>query len=105
MTFDHFYSFIGKIINISKNRRKVSVFDLNLLMIYLSTGEVAKLLGISKRTLQNWLKLEKITIPEKGNNGYYLWSMADVQIAQQYKNYIETTTHYVIGTGTIKNGL
>ena len=54
-------------------------------MIYLSTGEVAKLLGISKRTLQNWLKLQKIDSPQKANNGYYLWSTADIQSAQQYK--------------------
>jgi DNA-binding transcriptional MerR regulator len=74
-------------------------------MIYLSTGEVAKLLHISKRTLQNWLKLQKINIPQKANNGYYLWSTADVQLAQQYKVYIESTTNYIIGTGNAKNGL
>lgn len=72
-------------------------------MIYLSTGEVATLIGVSKRTLQNWLRFQKIDSPQKANNGYYLWSTTDIQSAQKYKTFIETTTHYTIGTRNAKN--
>ncbi|MEO8657473.1 MAG: helix-turn-helix domain-containing protein [Bryobacteraceae bacterium] len=46
---------------------------------YLTSAKVALMLGISKRTLHNWVKSGKITPPEvDASNGYYLWKMADV---------------------------
>lgn len=65
--------------------------------VYISTGEVARLIGVSKRTLQNWLKLEKINSPLKGENGYYLWSSEDVRSAQEYKMWLKSKTNYNIG--------
>jgi DNA-binding transcriptional MerR regulator len=66
-------------------------------MIYSSTGEVARLIGVSKRTLQNWLKLQKINPPQKDVNGYYLWSNDDVRAAQEYKVLLQHSTKYNIG--------
>ncbi len=46
---------------------------------YLSSSRVAGILGISKRTLHNWVKSGKIPPPEVDpDNGYYLWRMSDV---------------------------
>ena len=37
------------------------------------------MLGISKRTLHNWVKSGKIPPPEiDASNGYYRWRMGDV---------------------------
>ena len=66
-------------------------------MNYKTTGEVAKLIGVSKRTLQNWLKLKKIETPEKAPNGYYQWSPAEVRSAQEYKLMLQTSTYYNLG--------
>lgn len=47
--------------------------------LYLKSAKVAPMLGISKRTLHNWVKSGKIPPPEvDASNGYYLWKMADV---------------------------
>ena len=47
--------------------------------IYLTSVRVAGILGISKRTLHNWVKNGKIPPPEVDpSNGYYLWKMGDV---------------------------
>jgi DNA-binding transcriptional MerR regulator len=69
-------------------------------MNYMLTGQVAQLLGISKRTLQNWLRAQKIEPPMKATNGYYLWSIANVQVAQEYKTRLQTHTNYNIGGDT-----
>lgn len=46
---------------------------------YLSSARVAGILGISKRTLHNWVKSGKIPPPEvDSSNGYYLWKLSDV---------------------------
>ncbi|MGH9945365.1 MAG: MerR family DNA-binding transcriptional regulator, partial [Pyrinomonadaceae bacterium] len=47
------------------------------------TGEVAQLINVTKRTLQNWLESEKIPRPQKALNGYYIWSDSDVRTAQE----------------------
>jgi DNA-binding transcriptional MerR regulator len=60
------------------------------------TGEVAQLINVTKRTLQNWLEMEKIPRPQKDANGYYIWSEADVKAAQNYLLRLKTTTHYRI---------
>lgn len=58
------------------------------------TGEVAKIVNVSKRTLQNWIDAEKIPRPDKTTNGYYAWSPDDVQAARVHLQLLKSTTHY-----------
>ena len=60
------------------------------------TGEVAVLINITKRTLQNWLDKGKIPRPQKDSNGYYRWSGSEIQAAQAYLEQLKSTTHYRI---------
>ena len=60
------------------------------------TGEVAKLINVTKRTLQNWLDSEKIPRPQKAENGYYIWSDMDVKAAQIYLARLKSTTRYYV---------
>jgi DNA-binding transcriptional MerR regulator len=60
------------------------------------TGEVAQLINITKRTLQNWLELEKIPRPQKDLNGYYIWTEMDIKAAQSYLQRLKATTRYRI---------
>jgi len=64
-------------------------------MTHFKSGEVALIIGVSKRTLQKWMKLGKIPAPQKDINGYYLWSGSDVQIAREYAARLKSTTQYV----------
>jgi DNA-binding transcriptional MerR regulator len=44
-----------------------------------TSAKVALMLGISKRTLHNWVKAGKIPPPEvNSSNGYYHWKLGDV---------------------------
>ena len=47
-------------------------------MLYLRSHEVAKLLGITRRTLQLWVRGGRIPEPERSQGGYYLWTAADL---------------------------
>ena len=50
---------------------------------YLSSADVAAILGITRRTLFNWIKAGKIPEPQRDEkNGYFLWSSVDVQLIQ-----------------------
>jgi DNA-binding transcriptional MerR regulator len=60
------------------------------------TGEVAQLINVTKRTLQNWMEQEKIPRPQKASNGYYIWSAIDVKAAQNYLHRLKSTTRYRI---------
>lgn len=57
---------------------------------------MAQLINVTKRTLQNWLEQEKIPRPQKGSNGYYLWSAMEVKAAQTYLQRLKSTTRYRI---------
>ena len=47
---------------------------------YLSTGQVAEILGITKRTLKNWLKAKLIPEPQRNPmNRYRRWTLQDVE--------------------------
>jgi predicted site-specific integrase-resolvase len=47
---------------------------------YLTTARVARILGVGKRTLHNWIKSGKVPGPEVNpDNGYLRWTMADVE--------------------------
>lgn len=65
-------------------------------MQHLKTGEVAKLINVTKRTLQNWLELEKIPKPQKDSSGYYMWSETEVRAARTYLQKLKSTTRYRI---------
>lgn len=60
------------------------------------TGEVAELINVTKRTLQNWLVMNKIPQPQKDDNGYYIWTETDVTAAQSYLQRLKATTRYRI---------
>jgi predicted DNA-binding transcriptional regulator AlpA len=47
---------------------------------YLTSTEVADLIGVTKRTLFNWLKSGKIPQPLRRPNGYFQWTLEDVQL-------------------------
>ena len=50
---------------------------------YLSSALVARILGITKRTLHNWIKAGKIPAPEANpDNGYLEWTMTDVEVVR-----------------------
>lgn len=46
--------------------------------VFLRSNEVARLLGVTKRTLQLWVRNGRIPVPERSAAGYYLWSAADL---------------------------
>jgi DNA-binding transcriptional MerR regulator len=51
---------------------------------YLTTARVARILGITKRTLHNWIKAGKVPGPEVNpENGYLQWTMADIEAARR----------------------
>ena len=51
---------------------------------YLSTGQVAEILGISKKTLKNWLKAQWIPEPERNPmNRYRRWTLQDVEVVRR----------------------
>jgi predicted site-specific integrase-resolvase len=50
---------------------------------YLTSARVARILGITKRTLHNWIKVGKIPAPDANpNNGYLQWTMTDVEVVR-----------------------
>ena len=47
---------------------------------YLSTGQVAEVLGITKKTLKNWLKSSLIPEPHRNPvNQYRRWTLQDIE--------------------------
>jgi DNA-binding transcriptional MerR regulator len=63
-------------------------------MYSLKTGEVASLINVTKRTLQNWLDLGKITAPQKSHNGYYVWTESEIREAKEYLTRLKARTNY-----------
>ena len=50
---------------------------------YLTSARVARILGITKRTLHNWIKAGKIPGPDANpENGYLQWTMTDVEVVR-----------------------
>jgi DNA-binding transcriptional MerR regulator len=48
--------------------------------VFLTTAEVAELLGISKQTVLNWIRQGRIIEPERNPvNNYRMWSESNVQ--------------------------
>jgi DNA-binding transcriptional MerR regulator len=49
-------------------------------MSYLRTGQVAEILGITKKTLKNWLKAQFIPEPVRHPvNRYRRWTLQDIE--------------------------
>jgi DNA-binding transcriptional MerR regulator len=49
-------------------------------LAYLSTGQVAEILGITKKTLKNWLKAQLISEPDRNPvNRYRRWTLQDLE--------------------------
>ncbi len=47
---------------------------------YLRTSQVAEILGVTKKTLKNWLKAELIPEPERNPiNRYRRWTLQDIE--------------------------
>src|SRR5687767_4580526 len=46
---------------------------------FLKSSEVARVLGISRRTLALWVKEGRILEPAKSPAGYFIWSETDLQ--------------------------
>jgi predicted DNA-binding transcriptional regulator AlpA len=51
---------------------------------FLTSSEVAALMGVTKRTIFNWLKCGKIPQPQRKPNGYFQWTLADVQLLRSF---------------------
>ena len=52
---------------------------------YLRTAEVADILGVTKRTLKNWLTRAVIPEPERNpSNRYRRWTLDDVETVRRF---------------------
>jgi predicted site-specific integrase-resolvase len=50
---------------------------------FLTSARVARILGITKRTLHNWIKAGKIPAPDANpENGYLQWTMTDIEVVR-----------------------
>ncbi|HUK15603.1 MAG TPA: MerR family transcriptional regulator [Bryobacteraceae bacterium] len=56
-------------------------------VLYLSTGQVAEILGVTKKTLKNWLKSQLIPEPDRNPvNRYRRWTLQDVEAIRRILN-------------------
>lgn len=54
---------------------------------YLNTGQVAEILGITKRTVKNWLKSGLIPEPRRNPmNRYRRWTLQDIESIRRILN-------------------
>ena len=54
---------------------------------YLKTAEVADILGVTKRTLKNWLRSSLISEPRRNPvNRYRLWTLDDIEAVRRVLN-------------------
>ena len=52
-----------------------------------TTQEVANIVGVTKKTLLNWLKLKKIPEPRRDQkNNYRVWTAAEIALIQNVKS-------------------
>ena len=50
----------------------------------ITTEQVAKILGVSKRTLKTWLLIGKVPEPARNpKNNYRVWTLADVEAVRR----------------------
>ena len=51
---------------------------------YLTTAQVAEVLGVSKKTVKNWLRAEWIPEPQRNPlNRYRQWTLQDIEAVRQ----------------------
>jgi len=54
---------------------------------YLRTGQVAEILGITKKTLKNWLKAQFVPEPARHPvNRYRRWTLQDIESIRRILN-------------------
>lgn len=47
----------------------------------LTSEQVASILGVTKRTLKNWLQAGKIPEPKRNpKNNYRIWTLTDIEV-------------------------
>jgi hypothetical protein len=82
-----FITFIGLILTCSGAPGYDQLYGISMkirMEPYLRSQEVADVLGITKRTLMNWLRLQKIPEPERNQaNRYRRWTPQDVERIRQ----------------------
>jgi DNA-binding transcriptional MerR regulator len=50
---------------------------------HLTSEQVASILGVTKRTLKNWLRAGRIPEPARNpNNNYRQWTLSDIDVAR-----------------------
>jgi len=50
----------------------------------LTSEEVASILGVTKRTLKNWLRSGRIPEPRRNpSNNYRIWTLTDVEVVRR----------------------
>lgn len=51
---------------------------------YLTTAEVARILGVSTQTIYNWIRQGKVSEPERHPlTSYRLWTLKDVDLVRK----------------------
>ncbi len=77
--------------NFSLDTRLVNVHSMYMvaeIQTGYSTGQVAKAIGVSKKTVLRWLANEELPEPNTlalGRIGYRVWSKEDLERAKQYR--------------------
>lgn len=68
-----------------------AVKDMARKKVTLTTGEVAELVGVSKKTILNWLKRGHIPEPSRNHANYREWTEHDVghllRFIREYRKY------------------
>jgi excisionase family DNA binding protein len=55
-------------------------------MEYYTTAQVARIIGITKKTLYTWLKKGKIPEPDRDYRNYRIWTEEDIKNCLKHKN-------------------
>ena len=87
--FPHFPQFSEFAVLTALLRRHIIVLrmpkTLRANVSYLRTAEVADILGVTKRTLKNWLSRAVIPEPERNpSNRYRRWTLEDVETVRRF---------------------
>jgi hypothetical protein len=87
--FPHFPHFYQLSVLTGAVRRPIIVFRMTksdrAAEPYLRTAEVADIIGVTKRTLKNWLRLSVIPEPARNpSNRYRRWTLEDVEAVRRF---------------------
>jgi len=82
--FITFITFVLTTASVSAYYRKCKRSMKSRVEPYLKSQEVADVLGITKRTLMNWLRAQKVPEPDRNQaNRYRRWTAQDVERIRQ----------------------